>query len=271
LSTGHADRRVCILTGASGQLGTHFCNQFSDRYEIVAVYRRNRPQVPTHDSRVVDPLDPDGSADAANSPSGDPNGSADSRKRPVFAVLADVTEERECDRVVELALARYDRVDLVVNAAVYSIWSTMLGSDQLRRSAQHQFVTNVVAPLNMATAVARQFWQGRDTENRERNRNVVNISSVAGLRIYGGLGQSIYAASKAALNQLTGHMAAEFAPLGVRVNATAANSFPSIVPTSRAADAIVRLDEGSENGVIVVVDGAEDTVVQLHPYQQLQG
>jgi NAD(P)-dependent dehydrogenase (short-subunit alcohol dehydrogenase family) len=269
LSTGHADRRVCILTGASGQLGTYFCNHFSDRYEIVAVYRRNRPQVPTHDSRVVDPLDPDG-IDNPDSRSGDPNGSADSGQRPVFAVRADVTEERECDRVVELALARYDRVDLVVNAAVYSIWSTMLGSDQLRRSAQYQFVTNVVAPLNMATAAARQFWQGRDTENRERNRNVVNISSVAGLRIYGGLGQSIYAASKSALNQLTGHMAGEFAPLGVRVNATAPNSFPSIVPTSRAADAIVRLDEGSENGVIVVVDGAEDTVIQMQPYQQLQ-
>ncbi len=266
MSTGHADRRVCILTGASGQLGTYFCNQFSDRYDIVAVYRNNRPQVPTHDSRAVDPLDPDGPADKS-----DPTDAPGASRRPVFAVRADVTEERECDRVVELALARYDRVDLVVNAAVYSVWSSMLSSDQLRRSAQYQFTTNVVAPLNMATAVARQFWQGRDPENREQNRNVVNVSSVAGLRIYGGFGQSIYAASKAALNQLTGHMAGEFAPLGVRVNATAPNSFPSIVPTSRAADAIVRLDEGSENGVIVVVDGAEDTVVQLSPYQQVQG
>jgi NAD(P)-dependent dehydrogenase (short-subunit alcohol dehydrogenase family) len=257
LSTGHADRRVCILTGASGQLGTYFCNQFSGRYEIVAVYRNNRPQVPTHDSRAVDPLNP--GAQIGVEP------------RPVFAVRADVTEERECDRVVELTLARYDRVDLVVNAAVYSIWSSMLTSDQLRRSAQYQFTTNVVAPLNMATAVARQFWQGRDIENREQNRNVVNVSSVAGLRIYSGLGQSIYASSKAALNQLTGHMAGEFAPLGVRVNATAPNSFPSIIPTSRAADAIVRLDEGTESGVIVVVDGVEDSVIQLSPYQQVQG
>jgi NAD(P)-dependent dehydrogenase (short-subunit alcohol dehydrogenase family) len=257
LSTGHADRRVCILTGASGQLGKYFCNQFSDRYEIVAVYRNNRPEVPTHDSRAVDPLDP--------------GGPDETTPHPVFAVRADVTDERECDRVVELALARYDRVDLVVNAAVYSIWSSMLTSDQLRRSAQYQFTTNVIAPLNMATAIARQFWQGRDTENREQNRNVVNVSSVAGLRIYSGLGQSIYAASKAALNQLTGHMAGEFAPLGVRVNATAPNSFPSIVPTSRAADAIVRLDEGTENGVIVVVDGDQDSVIQLSPYQQVQG
>jgi len=264
LSTGHADRtgparkRVCLITGASGVLGSYFCANYSDRYDIVAVYRNNRPPVATQDATFVDPLAPDG----------------DMRERarpPVFAIRADITDERECDRVAELALARFDKVDLLVNGAVHSVWSPMLTSDHLRRSAQYQFLTNVVAPLNMATAVSRMFWQGRDEENRAENRNVVNLSSVAGLRIYSGLGQSIYAASKAALNALTGHMAQEFAALGVRVNATAANSFPSIVPTLRAADAIVRLDSGSENGLIVVVDGAEDTVVQLSPYQQVQG
>jgi NAD(P)-dependent dehydrogenase (short-subunit alcohol dehydrogenase family) len=184
----------------------------------------------------------------------------------VFAVRADLTDERECDRVVELALARYDRIDVLVNNAVSSMWGPMLGSDDLRRSANSQLVTNVLVPLNLAAAVARQAWQGRDEQNRLRNRNVVNVSSVAGLRIYAGLGQSIYAASKAALNHLTGHMAEEFAPLGVRVNATAANSFPSIVSTARAADAIVRLDEGRDNSTIVVVDGEEDTVIQMGPF-----
>jgi NAD(P)-dependent dehydrogenase (short-subunit alcohol dehydrogenase family) len=248
-----------VITGASGILGSYFCANYSDRYDIVAVYRRNRPPVPAQDSSFVDPLAPD---------KGQAAGSAGP---PVFAVRADITDERECDRVVELALARFDRIDLLVNGAVHSVWSPMLTSDQLRRSAQYQFLTNVVAPLNMATAVARRFWQGRDLENRAANRNVVNLSSVAALRIYSGLGQSIYAASKAALNQLTGHMADEFGSVGVRVNATAANSFPSIVPTRRAAEAIVRLDEGSDNGAIVVVDGDADSVVQLSPYQQVQG
>jgi NAD(P)-dependent dehydrogenase (short-subunit alcohol dehydrogenase family) len=263
LSTGLADpvlrKRVCLITGASGVLGSYFCANYSDRYDIVAVYRRNRPPVPAQDAGFVDPLAP-----AARTGAGP-------QRSPVFAIRADITDERECDRVVELALARFDGIDLLVNGAVHSVWSPMLTSDHLRRSAQHQFLTNVVAPLNMATAVARRFWQGRDKENRAENRNVVNLSSVAGLRIYTGLGQSIYAASKAALNQLTGHMADEFASIGVRVNATAANSFPSIVPTPRAAEAILRLDAGTENGAIVVVDGDEDSVVQLGPYQQVQG
>ena len=249
---GSLQRRVCLLTGASGQLGAYFCQHFVDRYDIVAVYRRNRPPVASQDVRYFDPVAPE-------RPVGQ-------NERRVFAVQADLTDERECDRVVELALARYERIDVLVNGAVASVWSSMINSDHLRRSGYNQLMTNVLVPLNLAISVARQFWQGRDEENRANNRNVVNVSSVAGLRIYAGSGQSLYAASKAALNHLTGHMANEFAPLGVRVNATAANSFPSIVPTSRAANAIVRLDGGDENGVIVVVDGEADTDIQLSPF-----
>jgi NAD(P)-dependent dehydrogenase (short-subunit alcohol dehydrogenase family) len=254
LSTGGTDtvRRVCIFAGASGRLGSYFCANFADRYDIVAVYRRNRPLVASHDAALVDPLSPEREVDE--------------NRRQVFAVQADLTEERECDRVVELALARFDRVDLVVNAAVSTTWGSMIASDHLRRSGQSQFLTNVLVPLNLATAAVRQAWQGRDEENRLNNRNVVNVSSVAGLRIYTNQGQSIYAASKAALNQLTGHMSDEFAAVGVRVNATAPNSFPSIVPTSRAADAIVRLDDGNDNGTIVVVDGEEDSIIQMGPF-----
>ena len=254
MSTGDAEpaRRVCIFAGASGRLGSFFCANFADRYDIVAVYRRNRPLVSTHDAALVDPVEP--------------QRELASNRRRVFAVRADLTEERECDRVVELALARFDRIDLLVNGAVSTTWGSMIASDNLRRSGQSQFATNVLAPLNLATAAVRQAWQGRDEENRLNNRNVVNVSSVAGLRIYPSQGQSIYSASKAALNQLTGHMADEFAAVGVRVNAMAPNSFPSIVPTSRAAEAIVRLDEGSDNGTVVVVDGEEDSVIQMRPF-----
>jgi NAD(P)-dependent dehydrogenase (short-subunit alcohol dehydrogenase family) len=256
-SAGTQQRRVCLLTGASGQLGTYFCRHFVDRYDIVAVYRRNRPAFAARDARYFDPMDPCLEVEG--------------NQGEIFLIQADLTDERECNRVVELALARYDRIDLLVNGAVASVWSSMINSDYLRRSGYNQFVTNVLVPLNLSISVARQFWQGRDVENRANNRNVVNVSSIAGLRIYAGSGQSLYAASKAALNHLTGHMANEFAPLGVRVNATAANSFPSIVPTSRAAEAIVRLDSGAENSVIVVVDGEEDTDIQLSPFVAKRG
>jgi NAD(P)-dependent dehydrogenase (short-subunit alcohol dehydrogenase family) len=184
----------------------------------------------------------------------------------VFAIQADVNSDAACERIVELTLSRFGRIDLLVNGAAAPFWSSMLGSDRLLTGALTQMETNVVAPLRLSTVVARRFWQGRDDENRGHNRNIVNVSSVAGMRIYPGVGQSLYAASKAALNQLTGHMAYEFASVGVRVNATAANSFPSLIPVERAANAIGALDEGTRNGAIVVVDGAEDEVIDLRSF-----
>ncbi len=246
-------KRVCLLTGAAGTLGTDFCTRYSDRYAIAAVYRHRVPQVASQDGSFVDPLEP--------------GRSLEDNEHPVFAVQGDVSIEADCVRIIDATLARFGRIDLLVHAATFSVWSPMIGSDRLRRTAGGQFVTNVVAPLNLSLLVAERYWRTRQVENRMMNRNIVNLSSVAGLRLYPRSGQSVYAASKAALNHLTGHMALEFDAIGVRVNATAANSFPSIVPTSRASDAIVALDEGRHTGVVVVVDGDEDRLVRLDPFR----
>ena len=122
MSIGDVDgkRRVCLLTGASGRLGSYFCSNFADQYDIVAVYRHNRPLIPAQDATWVDPSAPEREL-------------AENRQQ-IFAVRADLTDERECDRVVELALARYDRIDLLVNGAVSSSWGSMLDSDRLKRS-----------------------------------------------------------------------------------------------------------------------------------------
>lgn len=244
--------RVCLLTGAGGMLGTYFCRHFSDSYQIAAVYRHNRPVVGAQDQTAIDPLRPE-RALAEN-------------RHPVFAIQADLDYEGECERVVEMTLSRFDRIDLLINAAVAATWAPMLGTDRLLRNASAEMTTNVVTPLRLSTVVARRFWQLSDEQNRLHNRNIVNVSSVAGLRLYPRSGQSLYAASKAALNQLTGHMAQEFAAVGVRVNATAANTFPSLIPIERAAQAIVDLDRSSLNGSIVVVDGEWDEVIEMRPF-----
>lgn len=256
LSDGDNARRVCLLAGAGGVLGSAFCARFAEEYDIAAVYRRRRPQVPAQDYIPVDPLNPAGS-----------NGSV----RPVFAIQGDLSSQDGCQKVVDATLSRFDRIDLLVNAAVAPTWAPMLGNNRLLNNAAEQMMTNVVMPLRLATVVAHSFWQGRDLENLAANRNIVNVSSIAGLHLYTGSGQSLYAASKAALNHLTGHMADEFRALGVRVNATAPNSFPSLVSVDRAVDAIKTLDDGSANSTIVVVDGDEDTVIEIHPFHALRG
>jgi NAD(P)-dependent dehydrogenase (short-subunit alcohol dehydrogenase family) len=232
---------VCLLTGAGGELGTALCRGYADRYQIVAVYRHRRPRVVSQIESVVDPLDPD-AALAENT-------------HPVYAIRADLEQPGQIERVVELTLARFGAVDLLVNAAAHSVWSPVIDGGELLASLPRQFAVNVGVPLALATEVARRFWLPRDRDNRARNRNVVNVSSLAGSTVFPGRGQTVYAASKAALTQLSRHLASEFAVFGVRVNALAPNSFPSVVSADDVAAGVVALDDDPQaTGRVLTVD-----------------
>lgn len=235
-------RRVCLLTGAGGTLGAEFCRRYADRYDIVAVYRTRRPAVPSQLEQFVDPLEPDVEL-------------PENRYR-VYAVRAELTSDGEVERVVELALARFDGVDLLVNnAATMALHPTgVADGDAALRDFATIFDLNVGVPLRLAARLAQRCWARNDLANRAANRNVVNVSSLSGARVYPNAGQALYSASKAALNSLTRHLGAEFAKYGVRVNAIAPDSFPARVPTRQVADAIVRLDDGTETGKVLAVE-----------------
>jgi NAD(P)-dependent dehydrogenase (short-subunit alcohol dehydrogenase family) len=74
------------------------------------------------------------------------------------------------------------------------------------------FETNFFAPLRLCRGFAGALHKGRGC--------IVNITSIAGHAVHPFAG-SAYSVSKAALSALTRELAAEFAQLGVRVNAVA--------------------------------------------------
>jgi NAD(P)-dependent dehydrogenase (short-subunit alcohol dehydrogenase family) len=75
---------------------------------------------------------------------------------------------------------------------------------------QHVFQVNFFAPIMLARGLCEELKQARGA--------VVNVTSIAGSRVHPFAGAA-YATSKAALASLTREMAADFGPLGVRVNA----------------------------------------------------
>jgi NAD(P)-dependent dehydrogenase (short-subunit alcohol dehydrogenase family) len=234
-------KKVCLLTGAGGLLGTEFCRRYASKYAIVAVCgRRAVAGVPDQYVRAIDPLS--AGADAPEN------------AHPVFTVHADLAVAGQLERAVELAMARFSRIDLLVNAAAHSVWGSMLEETHVVDSIERQFLVNAIVPFRLAVLVARAFWRDRAAENRRHNRSVINISSTAGVHIYPGSGQSVYSASKAALNYLTCHIAGEFQRIGVRAVGLAPTSFPSLLSTESVADAIDRLAESDINGRVLVMD-----------------
>ena len=214
-----------------------FCQAYYQHYDIVAVCRGRVPAAPSQQEWFIDPLAPQ-----------NPLPENDSR---IFVVHADLTREGEPERVVDLALAKYGAVDLLVNNAAYVRRTPhgLVDGDAALAEFEPHFALNVGVPLRLSTRLAQRCWLRDDLGNRARNRNIVNVSSIAGSEVYPG-GQALYGASKAALNQLTRYQAAEFAEFGVRVNAIAPDAFPATVPTLQVAGAIAELDAGTVTGAV---------------------
>ncbi|BDT89934.1 SDR family NAD(P)-dependent oxidoreductase [Nocardia cyriacigeorgica] len=244
------ERRVCLITGAGGRLGDAFCRALYTQYDIVAVCRNRVPAAPSQEEWFVDPLEPDREVPQNAS--------------RVFIVRSDLTEPGEPERVVDLALARFGRVDLLVNnAADMSLHPLGVVDGAAALDAfSSVFTLNVEVPLRLATRLAQRSWLHDDAANRARNRNIVNVSSMSGSEVFGG--QTLYGTSKAALNKLTRHLADEFDEFGVRVNAIAPDAFPGAISTTKVVRAIIELDSGEMTGNVFSVVPPEGPPVGRH-------
>jgi NAD(P)-dependent dehydrogenase (short-subunit alcohol dehydrogenase family) len=127
-----------------------------------------------------------------------------------FAVQADVAKDDDCGRLVQAAVDRWGRLDVLINNAAVTKTIPhqrfdLLDADEFQRV----YSVNLIGNYQMCRAAAPHLKATGDAA-------IVNISSIGAMR---GAGSSIaYAASKGALNTLTVSMARALAPQ-VRVNA----------------------------------------------------
>lgn len=205
-------KRVALITGSMGRLGSALCEKYYDDYYFVGVGRTKKSNFAHH------------------------------------FIQADINTDAKA--IVEETLQKFKRLDLLVNnAAIYSIkpLEEITGEEMAQ-----VFQTNVIAPHVLSNTVLHLFWKARKEKNKERNRNIINVSSISATNVYGG--QGVYAPSKAALNILTLYQAKEFAAYNIRVNALAPTGFPRIITTESVADAVVEMDRCGLTGTIRVMD-----------------
>lgn len=119
-----------------------------------------------------------------------------------IAVAGDISDVDVCQQVVEQTMARFGRLDALINNAgiIEPIAKIAEASPQ---DWQHNFAVNVIGPL-MLTQAALPYL-------RARKGRVINVSS--GAATYAIPGWGAYCASKAALNQFNEGLAKEEASL----------------------------------------------------------
>lgn len=122
------------------------------------------------------------------------------------AIKLDVTDKGQVESAVAAAIAEFGRLDVVVNNAGYGLVGAIeeAGDNEIKQ----QIETNVYGVLQVTRAVLPQL-------RKQRSGHIVQMSSVAGL--IGTAGFGLYNLTKFAVEGLSEALAAEVAPLGIKV------------------------------------------------------
>jgi NAD(P)-dependent dehydrogenase (short-subunit alcohol dehydrogenase family) len=124
----------------------------------------------------------------------------------LLALRLDVKLEAQAITAAQQAVARFGRIDVLVNNAGYGLLGAVeeAGAEEVRAL----YETNVFGLLNVSRAVLPVM-------RKQGSGHVMNISSVGGYSSYAGWG--VYGSTKFAVEGLSEAMAIELEPLGIKV------------------------------------------------------
>jgi NAD(P)-dependent dehydrogenase (short-subunit alcohol dehydrogenase family) len=189
LSHDNHPRRALLLTGASRGIGHATVKRFSAAgWRVITCSRHPFPEncpweAGPEDHIQVDLADPDGTQAAID----EIKERLDPRELHALVNNAAISPKAEGGR-------RLSSIETSLE-----VW-------------EHVFRVNFLAPIMLARGLLEELKAAKGS--------VVNVTSIAGSRVHPFAGTA-YATSKAALAALTREMAADFGPLGIRVNAIA--------------------------------------------------
>ncbi|OQU96290.1 hypothetical protein CLAIMM_02395 [Cladophialophora immunda] len=138
---------------------------------------------------------------------------AEGHEGAAVAVQADVTDEAQCQGVVQRALDTFGRLDILFNCVgIGGAAGTAVEVDMAAWAKSME--VNVGSMVMMAKYAIPAMARNDDAWGYRGS--IINMGSVAGLR--GGTPHLLYPTSKGAIVNMTRAMAAHHAPQGIRVN-----------------------------------------------------
>jgi len=213
------DGKVALVTGATSGIGMAAALQFAAEGAKVAAVGRRKDALAKLDR---------------------PN---------IRAYSVDITNERETEGLVQNVIRDFGGIDILVNAA--GIIATGAIDNTTLADFDRMMNINVRSVFHLTQLALPSII--------ERKGNIVNVSSVNGMRAFTGV--MAYCVSKAALDHMTRCAALDLAPKGIRVNAVnpgvtrtnlhrssgmSAENYAAFVERSKTTHPIGRIGEPEE-------------------------
>jgi len=168
----------------------------------------------------------------------------------VLALALDVTRQGEVETAIEMAVARFGRIDVLINNAGYGVVGGFEETSDAELRALME--TNFFGAMNVIRAAL-------PTLRTQRSGALVNISSLGGQLSFAGF--SAYSATKFAIEGVSEALAPEVAPFGVKVLIVEPGQFRTNLagPSMRHMPVIEAYRE--------IVGGARDFAHNMHGSQ----
>ena len=201
MTTDSSARRVAIVTGSATGVGAATALLLAQRgYNVVINFSRSEQE-----ARESETACRDAGADT-------------------LLMRGDVAEDADCRALVHATMARWGRLDALVNNAGISTFKGSANWDAIDADTFQRIIgVNALGAFQMVRACAPHLKAAQGA--------IVNVSSIAGTQ---GIGSSLpYVASKGALNAMTLHLARALAP-EIRVNAVC----PGLITTRWFTDGV---------------------------------
>lgn len=139
---------------------------------------------------------------------------ADKYADHIFPVTLDVTNYQQVKQAVEDTIARFGRIDVLVNNAGFGITGAMEAfTDEEVRS---QLETNLYAPIEITRVVLPYM-------RKQRSGRILQVSSIGG-RV-ASIGLTMYQSAKFGLSGFSEALSKEVAHLGIKVTAVEPGGF----------------------------------------------
>lgn len=184
--SGKLKDRVAIITGADSGIGRAVCLLFArEGAEIVALYLNERQDAELTQRAV------------------------NSEGRECLLIAGDVRKRAFCRKAVARAVARFGKVDILVNNAAFQIHSARF-ADLTEAHFDQTLKTNLYGYFHMAQAAVEHMRPGSA---------IVNTGSVTG--ILGNKDLLDYSMTKGGIHAFTRSLATNLISRGIRVNAVA--------------------------------------------------